>query len=55
MIQLVLLLLTIGAWLTHIVTCIQASAWLLMIAGALIFPVAILHGISTWLGTPWVH
>jgi hypothetical protein len=45
----------IAAWLTHIMTAIGAQAWLFMIAGALIFPVAIAHGVSVWLGFDWLH
>jgi len=40
----------IAAWLTHIVQCIAVEAWVLLFAGAFIFPVAIVHGIGVWLG-----
>jgi hypothetical protein len=43
----------VAAWITHIVVCIKAGAWMLMIAGALIFPVGMAHGVATWLGYSW--
>ena len=45
----------IAAWITHIVVAITAKAWLFMIVGALLFPVAVAHGISVWLGFDWLH
>ena len=45
----------IAAWITHLVVAISAKAWLFMIAGALIAPVAVVHGISVWLGFDWLH
>ncbi len=45
----------LAAWLTHIVVSIQAKAWLFMIVGALIAPVAVAHGVSIWLGFDWLH
>ncbi len=48
--------LTIAAgWLTHIIVSIQAQAWLFMIVGALLSPVAVVHGWSVWLGFDWLH
>lgn len=44
-----------AAWLTHLVVAISAKAWLFMIVGALIFPVAVAHGVSVWLGFDWLH
>lgn len=44
-----------AAWITHLVVAIQAQAWLFMIVGALIAPVAIVHGVSVWLGFDWLH
>lgn len=45
----------VAAWVTHIVFCITHAAWLLLIAGALVFPVGVIHGISIWLGLGWVQ
>lgn len=44
-----------AAWLTHIIASIAAKAWLFMVVGALIAPVAIAHGVSCWLGYDWLH
>ena len=37
------------AWLTHVFTCFATSAWGFLIAGAIFFPVGILHGFYIWL------
>ena len=39
-----------GAWLTHVITCFSDERWGFLIAGALFFPIAIVHGIGVWLG-----
>ena len=39
-----------GSWLTHIIVSISQEAWGFLIAGALFFPVAWVHGIGVWLG-----
>jgi len=38
------------AWLTHIIVSISAHAWGLLIAGAIMFPIGIIHGIGCWFG-----
>lgn len=40
----------LAAWLTHIVTCLASGAWGFLIAGAIFFPIGIIHGIGLWLG-----
>lgn len=40
----------IAAWITHIVVCIKTASWMLLLTGALVFPVGIIHGIGVWLG-----
>lgn len=40
----------IGSWITHIVVCIQDASWGFLIAGALFFPIAWIHGTGVWLG-----
>ena len=40
----------IAAWLTHIVVCLQTSAWGFLVAGALLFPIAWIHGTGVWFG-----
>lgn len=52
---LLLMLTFIAAWITHIIVAISAKAWMFMIVGALIAPVAIAHGVSVWLGYDWLH
>lgn len=43
-------LVAIAGWITHIVVCIQNEAWLLLIAGAIAAPIGIIHGIGIWFG-----
>lgn len=38
------------AWITHIVVCIQEASWGFLIAGALFFPIAWIHGTGVWFG-----
>ena len=47
-------LFVIAAWVTHIITCLAAAAWTALIAGALFFPIAIIHGVMIWFGYPYV-
>lgn len=39
-----------ASWITHLVTCFTEEAWGFLIAGAIFFPVAIVHGTGVWLG-----
>ncbi len=41
---------SIAAWLTHVFTCLANGMYGFLIAGALMFPVAIVHGIGLWFG-----
>jgi hypothetical protein len=41
---------SIAAWITHIVACLTAGKWGFLIAGAIMFPIAIVHGWLIWLG-----
>jgi hypothetical protein len=43
----------IVAWITHVVVCIQNAAWALLVIGALMFPIGVIHGFMIWLGIPW--
>lgn len=46
-----LLLATIySAWLTHIVDCAGDRLWGFLVAGAIFFPIGIVHGAGVWLG-----
>jgi len=49
----VLLLLLPVAWLTHVIHCLIAAKYMLLIAGAFIFPVGIIHGVGLWFGVSW--
>lgn len=40
----------LAAWVTHVVVCISHEAWLLLVAGAVMVPVGVIHGIGVWLG-----
>ncbi|MBA9071672.1 hypothetical protein FHR71_005458 [Methylobacterium sp. RAS18] len=40
----------ISAWVTHVVVCIKASAWVLLLFGCIVAPVGVIHGIGVWLG-----
>jgi hypothetical protein len=39
-----------AAWITHIVVCLQTAAWGFLIAGAILVPIAWIHGTGIWLG-----
>jgi hypothetical protein len=39
-----------AAWITHIVVCLKTAAWGFLIAGAILFPIAWIHGTGVWLG-----
>ena len=38
------------AWITHIVACLALGKWGFLIAGALLFPIAWVHGTGVWFG-----
>jgi hypothetical protein len=40
----------LAAWITHIVVCLQTAAWGFLIAGAIVFPIAWIHGTGIWIG-----
>lgn len=44
----ILIFATVSAWLTHIFTCFAEGLWGFLIAGAILFPIGILHGIYLW-------
>jgi hypothetical protein len=41
---------SLAAELTHIVVCIKTATWGLLIAGCLLPPVGVVHGIGCWFG-----
>lgn len=40
----------LSAWVTHIYVCFSGNRWGFLIAGAMFFPIAIVHGFGIWLG-----
>lgn len=40
----------IGAWITHIFVCLKTASWGFLVAGALLFPIAWIHGTGIWFG-----
>jgi len=45
---LIIFFVCVAAWLTHVITCFGIAAWGFLIAGAIFFPVAIIHGVYIW-------
>ncbi|MCH8476059.1 MAG: hypothetical protein LAT55_12630 [Opitutales bacterium] len=39
-----------AAWITHVAYSIIHEAWVLLVVGAFIVPIGIIHGIMIWLG-----
>lgn len=37
-----------AAWFTHIFTCFAQGLWGFLLAGAILFPIGILHGFYLW-------
>lgn len=46
----ILAIVGIAAWLTHVIVCLAAGAWGYLVAGAIMFPIAIIHGVMLWFG-----
>jgi hypothetical protein len=44
------LLLMVASWCTHIGVAFANEQWLLLIAGAIAFPIGMVHGIGIWFG-----
>lgn len=40
----------IAAWFTHVIVCIQTSAWILLVIGVFVPPIGWVHGIGSWFG-----
>lgn len=47
------LFLLLGAWITHIITCLLTGKYLLLLVGAIVAPVGMLHGVGIWFGVQW--
>ena len=41
------------SWITHIVHCLLTAKYLLLLVGAFVFPVGIIHGAGIILGVQW--
>lgn len=41
---------TFGAYVQHFITAINEEMWVLLVLGAVIFPVGMLHGWLVWFG-----
>lgn len=42
-----------AGWCQHLYTCFNEKLWGFLIAGAIFFPIAIIHGWGIWFG--WWH
>jgi hypothetical protein len=40
----------LAAWLTHVIVCLASASWGFLIAGAIFFPIAWVHGTGIWFG-----
>lgn len=40
----------VAAWITHVIVCIKASAWILLLFGCIVAPVGVIHGFGVWFG-----
>lgn len=43
----------VAAWITHIIVCLSAAKYTLLLVGAFVFPVGIIHGVGIWFGVGW--
>ena len=39
-----------AAWITHAIVCLSAGKWGFLLAGAIFFPIGIIHGFGLWFG-----
>lgn len=47
---LIVFMLFLGAWFTHVVSSIANHEFVLLLGGAICFPIGIIHGIGIWFG-----
>lgn len=38
------------SWLQHLITCFSEGLWGFLVAGAILPPIGMVHGIGIWLG-----
>jgi hypothetical protein len=48
LITIIVAVVPVVAWFNHIITCFQEELWGFLIAGAIMFPIGIIHGIWLW-------
>lgn len=46
----ILFLMLIAAWFTHVISCILQEQFVLLVAGAVMAPIAVIHGFGIWFG-----
>jgi hypothetical protein len=39
-----------AAWITHVIVCLSVGKWGFLLAGAIFFPIGIIHGFGLWFG-----
>ena len=44
------ILATVGAWIQHFITTVSEEMWVLLVVGAIMPPVGVLHGWLVWTG-----
>ena len=49
----VLALMSIVAWFTHVFHCLFAAKYILLLVGAIIAPIGVIHGVGLWFGIAW--
>ena len=50
LIPILLIAWVMAAWMTHIVVCLQSASWGFLVAGAIVIPIAWIHGTGIWFG-----
>jgi hypothetical protein len=40
----------LAAWVQHFYTCVMTARWVLLIAGAIVAPIGVVHGFGIWFG-----
>ena len=40
----------VAAWLTHVFVSISSAKWILLLVGAIFFPIGCVHGTGIWFG-----
>jgi hypothetical protein len=40
----------VAAWITHVIVCIKAASWILLLFGCIVAPVGVIHGVGVWFG-----